>query len=332
MFGLAVHCDLWSRSESFHSTTLYEVYEVSPWKWDQNTPYRTATSQFYELSTSLYNDRQSPNWSPSYSRGDPSLYQSNGDGGRLTKGLLVQLDNCVCENKNQFLLSCLEFLVLWKIFDQVEVSFLPVGNTHTDIYQTFSTTSELLHHTDAITLQEMQKVLSQCYNTFPKIYSTNHVVNWSGLCTKFACNNRINNVTHYRYLRFTPVQHNETSISCEIHLRSSVDDNWQLESLKNNNLDHFRIRFLPDLSKTPAEELVSPTYWKSVTNPISSEEGRIQDPDIISALYHLRDDVYQYRKLRLYWDMNNDIESKGIDRSTILSKCNNRRKTTNNQP
>lgn len=100
--------------------------------------------------------------------------------GTLPTKLTVQLDNCVRENKNQFLLSYVDCLVLRGVFESVEVSFLPIGHTHTDIDQTFSSTAERLRRSDAPTLAYMKRVLTGCYNSSTRIYDLKSVANWSG--------------------------------------------------------------------------------------------------------------------------------------------------------
>jgi len=58
--------------------------------------------------------------------------------GQLPRYLFVQLDNCIRENKNHYLLAYLDALVRWNVFDCIEVGFLPEGHTHCDVDQSFS--------------------------------------------------------------------------------------------------------------------------------------------------------------------------------------------------
>ncbi len=60
--------------------------------------------------------------------------------GSLPETLFLQLDNCWRENKNQFLLGYLTWLVDRGIFKDVEISFLPKGHTHEDIDQVLQIT------------------------------------------------------------------------------------------------------------------------------------------------------------------------------------------------
>jgi hypothetical protein len=50
--------------------------------------------------------------------------------GPLPKILYLQMDNCGRDNKNRYVLSYLCSLVARKIFDKIELAFLPVGHTH----------------------------------------------------------------------------------------------------------------------------------------------------------------------------------------------------------
>ena len=53
------------------------------------------------------------------------------------------MDNCPAENKNQFMLGGLCWLVHLKIFTMIHLSFLPVGHMHEDINQLFSITIKM---------------------------------------------------------------------------------------------------------------------------------------------------------------------------------------------
>jgi hypothetical protein len=53
--------------------------------------------------------------------------------------LHLQFDNCSCEKKNKYMLAYCHWLVFNKVFRSITISFLPVGHTHEDIDQMFST-------------------------------------------------------------------------------------------------------------------------------------------------------------------------------------------------
>jgi hypothetical protein len=56
-------------------------------------------------------------------------------GGKVPGRLLLQLDNTSKQCKSRYLLGFLGYLVHIGVFEEVVVSFLPVGHTHEDIDQ-----------------------------------------------------------------------------------------------------------------------------------------------------------------------------------------------------
>ena len=61
------------------------------------------------------------------------VHQKKIRGGCLPPVLYVQLDNTASQCKGRYVLGYLALLVLWDIFEDVMLSFLPVGHTHEDI-------------------------------------------------------------------------------------------------------------------------------------------------------------------------------------------------------
>jgi hypothetical protein len=55
----------------------------------------------------------------------------------LLKKLLLQMDNCVRDNKNRFLLTFLLLLTMKEMFEEVKLGFLVVGHIHEDIDGSF---------------------------------------------------------------------------------------------------------------------------------------------------------------------------------------------------
>jgi hypothetical protein len=75
---------------------------------------------------------------------------ARGGGVPFTQRMLyLQLDNTTKQCKSQFVLGYLALLVAWGVFDEVVLSFLPVGHTHEDIDQMFSRIAEWLRKHDA---------------------------------------------------------------------------------------------------------------------------------------------------------------------------------------
>ena len=76
-----------------------------------------------------------------------------------------------------------EAMIRWSVFDEIEISFLPIGHNHEDIDQSFSWTSPRLKQKNAITLGDLQAEVRQTFNNFTTVTDIRNVANWSGLCT-----------------------------------------------------------------------------------------------------------------------------------------------------
>lgn len=83
--------------------------------------------------------------------------------GKLPKTLYLQLDNTSKQCKGRFVLGYLACLVAWGLFDEVVLSFLPVGHTHEDIDQMFSCIARWLRKHDARCREEMHTQVKAAY-------------------------------------------------------------------------------------------------------------------------------------------------------------------------
>lgn len=115
--------------------------------------------------------------------------------GYLPRTLFVQACNCVCENKNRYFPSYLEFLVWISVFDHVKIGLPPVGRTHLHVDQAFSTTSNRLRYHDALTLSDLQNEVRQCYNHQICKAHLDLVGSWSGLFMNTKCCNEVDQMT-----------------------------------------------------------------------------------------------------------------------------------------
>lgn len=93
-----------------------------------------------------------------------------------------------------------------------------------------------------------------------------------------------------------------------------MDDEWVLLPMKELSAKSI-VKFVPNIALTPPEELTAPPDFDSITDRISSEEGRIKDEMKISSLYTLRDEVYTTRQERFHWDLDTAVEETGVDRT-----------------
>ena len=76
-------------------------------------------------------------------------------GGSLPPVLLLQADNCGRENKNQFMVAFLGWLVHAGYFVEIRLSFLPVGHTHSIIDQRFSQVHKKVQNRVILDMEEM---------------------------------------------------------------------------------------------------------------------------------------------------------------------------------
>lgn len=92
----------------------------------------------------------------------------------------VQMDNCTRWNKNPSLSSDKESLVAWRMFQTVEVQFLPIGHKQEDIDHAFNWILERPSSTDALTLLDLQVALKIIYKGGTRVVFVKHMANWSG--------------------------------------------------------------------------------------------------------------------------------------------------------
>ena len=79
--------------------------------------------------------------------------------------LYLQFNNCSHENKNKFMLAYCNWLIVNGVFHNIHLSFLPVGHTHEDINQMFSTFVVGMHHEPRIaSIQQFVISLDKWYN------------------------------------------------------------------------------------------------------------------------------------------------------------------------
>jgi len=236
--------------------------------------------------------------------------------------LYVQLDNCIRENKNSFLLAYLESLVSWGVFGEVHASFLPIGHTHTDIDQTFSCTSRRLRTNDAITMQDLMRQLQLAYTPSPVVNNMSNIINFSGLCKQDNCLKKVKRFTSFRYFKFnrtsselspefatqnaSDINNTTRYFRTKCCVKTNSDDDWI--PLLENDSDSGFLKSVPNLHKTPPTSVVAPSNYIEVNKRLQSEETRINDPAKMQKLRHLRDQVYQSRDISFHWNLRECFE------------------------
>lgn len=238
--------------------------------------------------------------------------------GPLPPKLFVQLDNCSRENKNKYVLAYMELLVAYQVFDSVECGFLPVGHTHEDVDQAFSTTSSRLRVTNAITLSDLHSVLRLSYGGQVHVQHMKRVANFSGLCDQTNCLRRIDKVTQWRYFLFCsendPEQPREKRLksirSTSCYVKKNCDDVWEnLYPAHSKALRAGILKSCPDIEDTPSLKVKCPDGLEDVNKRIWSEDERINDADKLIDLHELRDFVFCARTDPFHWDLTDLVET-----------------------
>ncbi len=75
----------------------------------------------------------------------------------LQKKLLLQMDKCVKDNKNRYLLTVMLLLTMKEVFEEVKLGFLVVGHTHEDIDGWFGYLSKMLREQNNYILVDLMK-------------------------------------------------------------------------------------------------------------------------------------------------------------------------------
>ena len=91
------------------------------------------------------------------------FYINTGASTGLPPVLFLQLDNCGKENKNQYLIKYLGCLVKLHVFSRIEVHFLLVGHTHTQVDQAISVLSRSFGPQTLSTLQDMMDAADKLF-------------------------------------------------------------------------------------------------------------------------------------------------------------------------
>lgn len=238
--------------------------------------------------------------------------------GPLPRKLFIQLDNCSRENKNRYVMGYLEMLVSASVFDRIECAFLPIGHTHEDVDQAFSTTSSRLRTHAAVTLTDLHRELRHAYSGNVNVEHMKRLVNWSGLCDSQRYLRRVDRITTWRYFLFTSTQSaaapTQTTGRCTIIcVKKDVDGSWQsmLPTSKDNGSNGI-LRSFPDLSLTPQLKITCPDGVNEINKRFCSEEERINDADKLIELHELRDFVFQERTDTFHWDLTQCVETEHL--------------------
>lgn len=245
----------------------------------------------------------------------------------LPRTLFVQMDNCTRENKNRYVLSYFESLVALDIFDVIEIGFLPKGHTHEDVDQCFSQSACRLRQNNALNILQMHQELSQINRGFVEVSHIKRIVNWSGLCENESCIYGINNFTQYRYFKFSRSFQDDldhgSPYSTICHVRLNCYEAWTpLVRPRKSQKPHGFLKVCPDIRKVPPLNIKCPEGEQKVILRLQSEEGRVNNSDVMQDLHELRRFVFQSRVDQFHWDTSSTIETSRCDMYHVVDNDN----------
>lgn len=235
-------------------------------------------------------------------------------GSKLQGKLFLQVDNCTRENKNSFLFCYLECLVAWGVYEEIFVSFLPIGHTHSDIDQAFSCTSRRLKFNNAATMEDLHDELRKSFTPEPSVSRMLHIINFSGLCKMENCIGKVKPFSKYRYFRFFRDPETERGsaffkTACDVKI--SCDDQWRSLPALTNGLKGFT-RSPPNLHAAPCNSVVCPPDKEKILLRLRSEEVRVNSVAKMRSLHALVAQVYRDRDEPLHWNLEECVELNGI--------------------
>ena len=143
---------------------------------------------------------------------------------RLPPVLYLQMDNCSRENKNQFVLGFLCWLVARRIFREIQMSFLPVGHTHVDIDQLFSRTSSALRSNDARSITELHSIVRNSYHPTPVCHHINKVAAFKEWMESINMHNSIHGITTPQHFRIYGVPGQKQAF---VEVKSQAHVEWR---------------------------------------------------------------------------------------------------------
>ncbi len=71
---------------------------------------------------------------------------------------LLQMDNCVKDNKNRYLLAFISLLIAREVFEEAKLGYYVVGHTHEDINRCFGYLFKKLKEQNNYILADLMKI------------------------------------------------------------------------------------------------------------------------------------------------------------------------------
>ena len=203
--------------------------------------------------------------------------------------LHFQFDNCVSENKNQYLFCFLSWLIEMGTAKEIYVSYLPVGHTHDRVDQYFSRVAMWLRVHNALTLTEnnnpnnrcLHEALQQCYSTNPpKVFHLDECADFHSFFTPYSAG--LHNFTTKRYFKFAKNKNGKSRFWFKDCITSEKD--WKGGETRDGRVDDtegidcFIEGKMPRGEPRP-QQPHRPTNWSTVVSDIWSIFSELETCD-----------------------------------------------------
>jgi hypothetical protein len=143
--------------------------------------------------------------------------------GKLPKKLFLQLDNTTKQCKSKYVIGYLARLVRDGVFDEVILSFLPVGHTHEDIDQLFSRLAIWLRTHDCLSRLDLTKAAAHAFESDqerPTIAHMDRVANISDYLEPYV--RQLKGITKYHQFKISYVGDETSTTKRSVRLRARV--------------------------------------------------------------------------------------------------------------
>ena len=102
------------------------------------------------------------------------------------------MDNCARENKNQYVLAYLSYLVKSNLFNKVYLNFLKVGHTHIDVDALFRLVSNQMKRKNVFTIEQLHDAVKEGVKSHLMIA---HVLNFPNSKKYVTDNDMLNSIS-----------------------------------------------------------------------------------------------------------------------------------------
>lgn len=229
---------------------------------------------------------------------------------RTPHNLLVQVDNCNREYKNRYFFAHVEVFTRWNLSGTVQVSFLPLLQSHRNIDQAISKASETLRSANAVSLQDLQTDLRSTYGVLATVVHLKSVIKYSGFCEQARVLEIVPTVLQYSHFPFSCMEREGSSNDRLVLSQVKINgwDSWMPFSRTSSHSNLCFVKFMPDLKQAPPTLIKKLPGNSKVTKKLESGVVRVNSQVKMRELEDIFHVVFAERTERLHWRVEASAE------------------------